>query len=273
MTNSTWQLFDLVLRNTLLSVWRWPLLTVVTILAATVIWGLYLENARFANLLEASGINYLIYSAIHAVIFAPLMVAVIRSVLGNKIVYADLWNQNILVAMSASVFLLLVFRLAWEIFLKDPVASSVLHATNSEYPLILVYVAYMLPAALFDVMLLAIVLCFVLLLPRIALGEGASPFGAWRMLKGRVGMALKLGLLTVLPFYLGRYFLPGTFLHPVHGPLTHSWQGIYPWQFSWLDWAEMLLNNVLWAGWMILSAALSAIVYQAATDRSAATAP
>jgi hypothetical protein len=74
MTKSTWQLFDLVLRNALVSVWQWPLLTVVTILAATLAWGLYLEEARFATAVEVASVNVLIFYALHAAIFAPLMV-------------------------------------------------------------------------------------------------------------------------------------------------------------------------------------------------------
>jgi hypothetical protein len=258
-------------RGILDTFYRLPLLVLGSFLLYVLVSGYWQHSLPFyipRGLASQAG-----YELLHAIVFAPLVLAVIQMIARPNIRHADIWIAAAI--WVGAVILVRELAIQLEIFSWRVVRSDMINwlfarpygrGGASGSTLIFEVVATINLALFLGVFLLSMRLA--LLLPIVALEEidwKAALAKAWRDMSGSYGFALVVACAAVLPLLVADYFL------------TQLYRVLYddnsmPVSLSLREWEALMVRSLQLTLGYIMTAAIAAWLYRVIADRRA-TAP
>jgi hypothetical protein len=252
-----------VWRSILESFWRLPLLVLGSVLLYTFLYAYWVRELPFYI---PRGFSQIPYGILHAVIFAPLVFAVVQSIVRGNVHQAEVWKSGAIsvgcVMLAHEWGILALHRLV-----HDAAARPLLYGLLNRGvmgPLLVGRLFVLLNLSVFVVAFL-LPMRLVLLLPIAAAGEGrwtAMLSNAWRDMRGHFLFALVIGVAALLPVVIADHFLQKLYrnLYTPHGVAAAA-----PWE----QWTGFLVWSVNLALGYIATAALAAWLYRAIEARRA----
>ncbi len=269
-THNPWQVVVSIWRSFLATFYRMPLLVLGSFLLYTLVSGYWQHYSPFhtpRGLASQSG-----YELLHAVIFAPLILAVIQMIARQSIRYADIWtvaaiSVGAVIALNEFGILLInsLMRLV-----KSGINEGLIFNPSAQNTakFVLIYRLYAVIGIgqLLGVFLLSMRMA--LLLPIIALekiGWRAALLKAWRDMRGNFGFALAVGCAALLPLLVADHFLAQLYR-------IFYTSNALPVPLSPREWEALMVRSAQLTLGYIATAALVAWLYRAIAGRRA-TAP
>ncbi len=211
-------------------VWRLPLLVLGT---ALLYMFLYFYWVRDLSLNLPHGWGQVPYGPLHAVIFAPLVFAVLLMVVRGDIDYADVWKAGAIPVACV------VIAYEWSILALNRLAGVIRpRLFDLLYHEVAGQILYIRLVALLGLMVLVVKFLLsvrlALLLPLVATERESWRTlltRAWHDMRGHYGFALVVSLAAFLPVTIADYFLLRLYRRlDVHtGPHLELWGGFFVW--------------------------------------------
>lgn len=259
-----WQVLIGVWRNIILAFWRLPLLIFGCFLLYTVLagyWSHYLPFDIPRGFASQAG-----YELIHALVFAPLVLGVMLTVVRHEVRYTDIWTAG---AVSVGVVIALREITIWALEMSLRAGRSwfaerqLLYPNHPNYQV--VALAFALPGLLLLLCIFLLSVRLILLLPLLGL-ENASCKTAlsnsWRRMQGYYGLAVAVSFAAVLPVAVAERLLIQLYRRLDVVPAFPGPLGLEQWEALMVRSAEFTLQYVM-------TGALAAMLYLAVRARSA----
>jgi hypothetical protein len=262
-----WQVLIDVWRNTILAFWRLPLLILGCFLLYPLLsgyWSHYLPFDVPRGFASQAG-----YELIHALVFAPLVLGVMLTVVRHQVRYTDIWTAS---AISIGVVIALREITIWALEMSLSAGRSWLvegqffHPRHPNYQAIAL--AYALPGLLLLLCIFLLSVRLILLLPVLGLENvswKAALSNAWRRMRGRYGLALAVSFAAILPVAVAER------------PLAQLYRRLdalatFPGPLSLERWEALMVRSAEFTLQYIMTGALAAVLYLTIRAESA-TAP
>ena len=203
-----WQTFDSIWRSVIAAFWRLPLLVIASLLLYVVLsayWFHYLPIHISGHI--ASQVGYIL---LHAIIFTPLVLAVMAIVMDGQVSKSAIWARAALpigTALFLYEFADLALNQAARAMRTGAYERQAFALYDQHHPMLsLLFFAAPTTIAALGLFVLAVRLILILpILRETSVGGGASR--GWRAMRGHFGFALAVSLLSALPFIAADHFI------------------------------------------------------------------
>ncbi len=257
-------------RSVAVAFWRTPLMIFACVLIYTLLsayWQHYLPIGVPRGFLNQAG-----YQVLHALVFAPLVMAVIQMIARQGDPDADIWTVALIsvgavIAFRDVVVLALTSswgalrKLAADHFIRsvpfDPDRFRLFYEVNALIDMALLLVIFLISVRL------------ILLLPLSGLEQldwKSTLTKAWRDMRGSYGFALAVSVAAVLPMVVVNYFLLRLYR-------SLSEQNVLPVALTLRQWEALLVRSGQLTLDYIMVAAVAATLYRSILMRPKPTAP